>query len=118
MLGLFQTANTIGFTAEGNEADLQALIDHGAPLILHVVIDKKLQHYVVCYGFKNNKFSIGDPAKGIVLYTKEELEKIWVSKTCLTLKPNANFVKATETKKSKKTVVFKIIKRRQATINY
>jgi ATP-binding cassette subfamily B protein len=110
MLGLFQTANTIGFTAEGNEADIQALIDHGAPLILHVVIDKKLQHYVVCYGFKDDKFSIGDPAKGIVLYTKEELEKIWVSKTCLTLKPNANFIKATETKKSKKQWFLKLLK--------
>ena len=81
LLGLFQAANQIGFSAEGNEADLQAIIDHKDPLILHVVIEERLQHYVVCYGFKNYKFIIGDPAKGVTTYTKEELENIWKSKT-------------------------------------
>ncbi|WP_281386117.1 cysteine peptidase family C39 domain-containing protein [Hyunsoonleella aquatilis] len=33
LLGLYQAANSIGFTAEGNEADVQALIDHNAPVI-------------------------------------------------------------------------------------
>jgi ATP-binding cassette subfamily B protein len=110
LLGLYQTANNIGFTAEGNEADIQALIDHASPLILHVVIEEKLQHYVVCYGFKDNKFIIGDPGKGIVYYTKEELENVWVSKSCLTLTPNTNFIKATETKKSKKEWFLKLLK--------
>ena len=54
LLGLYQTANQIGFTAQGNEADLQAIIDHKEPLILHVLIEKKLQHYVICYGYENN----------------------------------------------------------------
>ncbi|GFD83796.1 bacteriocin cleavage/export ABC transporter [Tenacibaculum sp. KUL118] len=102
LLGLYQTANQIGFTAQGNEANIQALIDHDAPLILHILLENKLQHYVVCYGFKNNLFIIGDPGKGISTLTKEELEKIWVSKTCLTLSPNEKFIKAEETKKSKK----------------
>ncbi|MCH3883485.1 peptidase domain-containing ABC transporter [Tenacibaculum aquimarinum] len=110
LLGLYQTANKIGFDAQGNEADIQAVIDHKEPLILHVVIEEKLQHYVVCYGFEKNKFIIGDPGKGIVKYSKEELEKIWVSKTCLTLTPNANFVKATEIKKSKKEWFLKLLK--------
>ena len=110
LLGLYQTANKIGFTAEGNEADIQAVIDHAAPLILHVVIDKKLQHYVVCYGFENNKFIIGDPAKGVIFLTKEELEAIWLSKSCLTLTPSEYFVKATETKKSKKEWFLKLLK--------
>ena len=110
LLGLYQTANKIGFTAEGNEADIQALIDHKAPVILHVIIENKLQHYVVCYGFKDDKFIIGDPAKGIVFYTIEELDKIWVSKSCLTLEPNQNFIKATETKKSKKEWFLKLLK--------
>jgi ABC-type bacteriocin/lantibiotic exporter with double-glycine peptidase domain len=110
LLGLYQTANSIGFTAEGNEADIQALIDHASPLILHVVIEEKLQHYVVCYGFKDNKFIVGDPGKGIVYYTKEELENVWVSKSCLTLTPNTNFIKATETKKSKKEWFLKLLK--------
>jgi len=110
LLGLYQTANQIGFTAQGNEADLQAIIDHNEPLILHVLIEKKLQHYVICYGYENNQFIIGDPGKGVTYYTKEELEKIWVSKTCLTLTPNKDFVKATEIKKSKKAWFLKLLK--------
>lgn len=110
LLGLYQTANQIGFTAQGNEADIQAIIEHKEPLILHVLLENKLQHYVVCYEYKNNQFIIGDPAKGITHYTKDELEKIWVSKTCLTLMPNKDFVKGTEIKKSKKEWFFKLLK--------
>lgn len=110
LLGLYQTANEIGFEAKGNKADIQALIDHEEPLILHVLIEEKLQHYVICYGYDNNQFIIGDPGKGIANYTKEELEKIWISKTCLTLTPNENFIRATETKKSKKEWFLKLLK--------
>nr|WP_199001971.1 peptidase domain-containing ABC transporter [Flavobacterium sp. ASV13] len=93
MLGLYQTANQLGFTAEGCEADIQALIDHKQPVILHVLIENQLQHYIVCYQYNEKEgFLIGDPAKGIYTLSIPELEKIWVSKTCLTLKPNANFV--------------------------
>jgi len=88
LLGLYQTANQLGFTAQGNEADIQALIDHGEPLILHVIMDNKMQHYVVCYGYEKKHFLIGDPANGIVNYSKDALEAIWVTKTCLTLSPN------------------------------
>lgn len=71
LLGLFQGANQIGFRAQGNEADIEAIIDHGKPLILHVLLNKQLQHYVVCYGFEKDKFIIGDPGKGIrVLFKK------------------------------------------------
>ncbi|WP_299106096.1 peptidase domain-containing ABC transporter [uncultured Tenacibaculum sp.] len=110
LLGLYQTANKVGFTAEGNEADIQALIDHNRPVILHVIIEDKLQHYVVCYGYEDNQFIIGDPAKGIVNYSKEELEKIWISKTCLTLTPNNSFVKESTTRKSKRVWFIRLLK--------
>ena len=110
LLGLYQAANTLGFTAQGNEAGIQAIIDHKAPLILHVVIEKRLQHYVVCYGYANNKFIIGDPAKGITSYTKEQLEAIWKSKTCLTLAPNEDFIKTETQNKNKKQWFLKLLK--------
>ncbi len=110
LLGLYQTANKIGFTAEGNQADIQALIEHEQPLILHVLIENKLQHYVICYGYENDKFIIGDPGKGIVQYSKEELDEIWISKSCLTLTPNKNFVKAATTKKTKKEWFVNLLK--------
>lgn len=110
LLGLYQAANKLGFTAQGNEADIQAVIDHKEPLILHVVIEERLQHYIVCYGYEKNKFIIGDPAKCITTYTKEELEKIWKSKTCLTLTPNKDFVKTKTQNKNKKQWFLKLLK--------
>lgn len=104
VLGLYQAANQLGFDSEGNEADIQALIDHGEPLILHVLIDEKLQHYVICYGYDLQKgFLIGDPAKGISFYSTENLKKIWQSKVCLTLRINEQFVKSNEMKSAKIT---------------
>lgn len=111
MLGLYQVANKIGFTAEGCEADIQALIDHKQPVILHVVIQEQLQHYVVCYAYDGEKgFLIGDPAKGIYYLTADELDKIWVSKSCLTLEVNESFVKAETEKHSQKKWFLNLLK--------
>ncbi len=118
LLGLYQAASKAGFTADGCEADIQALIDHNKPVILHVIIEKQLQHYVVCYGLSNefskgnreNKFLIGDPAKGIYSLSAEELNDIWVSKTCLTLDPDENFTKAAVEKNSQRKWFLNLIK--------
>jgi ABC-type bacteriocin/lantibiotic exporter with double-glycine peptidase domain len=88
MLGLYQAASTFGFDAEGLEAgcvdDLKTL-QH--PAILHVVMKGNQSHYLVYYGFKGDYIIAGDPAVGITTYTKEELDKVWESKTLLTLSP-------------------------------
>lgn len=102
LLGLYQVANQIGFAAEGCQADIQSVMDHGKPVILHVTIDNRLQHYVVCFAYENGKFILGDPAKGIVHYSQEELEQIWISKTCLTLEPDESFQKTELIQLSKK----------------
>lgn len=110
LLGLYQAANKLGFAAQGNEADIQSIIEHKEPLILHVVLENRLQHYLVCYGYENDNFIIGDPAKGIIRYTKEELNAIWKSKTCLTLKPNSDFVKTKTQNYDKKQWFLKLLK--------
>ncbi len=102
LLGLYQSANAIGFNANGCEANLEDLESCKAPLILHVIIDDRLQHYLVCYGYEKGKFIIGDPGKGIIYYSKKELESIWVSKTCLTLTPNKDFKTLKTEKHAKK----------------
>lgn len=109
LLGLHQAANALGFHAEGCQADIQALIAHKQPVILHVVIAEKLQHYIVCYGYENDTFIIGDPAKGICQYTTAQLTEIWKSKTCLTLTPNDDFVKATAKARSKKQWFWQVL---------
>jgi ATP-binding cassette subfamily B protein len=111
LLGLYQVANSLGFNTEGCEADIASLIEHNQPVILHVVIDKQLQHYVVCYEYsKENGFLIGDPAKGIYFLSVEELDKIWESKSCLTLEPTDTFEKSITSKNNKRKWFIDLIK--------
>ncbi|MCF6308564.1 MAG: cysteine peptidase family C39 domain-containing protein [Flavobacteriaceae bacterium] len=110
LLGLYQAANKLGFYVQGNQADINALMKHQEPLILHVILEKQLQHYLVCYGFENNRFILGDPAKGIVSYSKEELINVWKSKSCLTLKPNKYFIEVKAIRKNKKQWFLKLLK--------
>lgn len=104
LLGLYQACPTLHLKAEVLEAEgIHNLKEVEFPVILHVLIDKKLQHYVVCYGQQEGHFVIGDPGKGIVNYTVAELDKIWQSKALLTLAPTKSFVKVEETKADKLT---------------
>ncbi len=110
LLGLYQAAEKVGFKAEGSEATIEQLIEHGKPVILHVIIEEKLQHYVICYGYKNNHFLIGDPAKGVSLYSREALAKIWQSKICLTLSPTEKFVLKKSDNQARQKWLFHLIK--------
>jgi ATP-binding cassette subfamily B protein len=95
LLGLYQCANKIGFTAQAFEAGFDNIKTLAEPCILHVIIDN-MQHYVVLYGFSaakgDEQFIIGDPARGIITVTHERLAEIWKSKTLLQLKPTDAFV--------------------------
>lgn len=106
LLGLYQAAQATGFDAEGCEADIEALLAHPSPCILHVLLVNNLQHYVVYFGKKENngnlQLIIGDPAKGMVYMTPAELQTIWQSKTCLVLTPNEQFQKKKDINRSKK----------------
>ena len=115
LLGLYQAASSLGFNAEGCEADMAALLKHPSPVILHVLIEENFEHYVVCYGTQVNDknelvFIIGDPAKGILHLNKSELLKIWKSKICLTLEPNELFVLAVDVKSKKRDWIKHLIK--------
>lgn len=91
LLGMYQAAVSMGFDAQGAEANgIADLIEHGKPCVLSVIIDKVLSHYIVCYGYENEKFLISDPAKGVIEMTTDELSEIWTRK-CLLLEPNEKF---------------------------
>lgn len=101
LLGLYQAANKLGFKTEGYEGNFEYLQKVEHPVILHVIIDKRLQHYVVCYGFENSKYIIGDPGKGIVEYTEPELAQVWESKSLLELLPTEKIEQFAQIKKRK-----------------
>lgn len=111
LLGLLQAAQQLGFDAEGLEAEsVDNLKELSEPAILHVVMEGRLQHYLVFYGFEGEQLVIGDPAKGITRYTKDELTSIWQSKALLKLSPNATFQKKEEKQSQKKKWIIELIR--------
>ena len=110
LLGLYQAANQLGFNAEGFEAGIGALKGHNSPVILHVLMEDHLQHFLVCYGYQDEKFIIGDPAKGILRLSAGELKQIWQSNALLTLTPHENFVQKKEIRASKRNWIRKLIR--------
>lgn len=109
LLGLYQAAGQLGFTAQGAEANgISDLIEHGKPCVLAVVIEKLLAHYVLCYGFEGGKFLVSDPGRGIIEMTESELAAIWTRK-CLLLEPNSTFEKKENISKRKKTWLISLI---------
>ncbi|KAA9355156.1 peptidase domain-containing ABC transporter [Larkinella humicola] len=113
MLGLCQAATGLGLEAEGFEADgVQNLHDLTMPVVLHVVLEERLQHYVVFYGIipaslpkgqtnpsSGVKYRIGDPGKGVVEMTADELETIWQSRALLQVTPTESFVQTGQQQK-------------------
>ena len=111
LLGFFQAASDFGLTAQALEADsLDNLAKVEMPVILHVLLDNKLQHYMVCFGRANNKYILGDPGKGIIELSAKELETIWQSKALLTLLPNENFVKTDSINADKRQWLILLVK--------
>lgn len=104
LLGLYKAAMNTGLTAEGLEAgSIEDLRDLKGPAILHLILENKLQHFVVFYGFieernadssNSQRLLIGDPSRGIRYYSADELNKNWQTKSLLNLRPNASFVKS------------------------
>ncbi len=117
MLGLCQAAEKAGFIAEGVVAEnFENIAEVELPCILHLTIDGRLMHYVIYYppgavteNIKDH-FVIGDPGKGIVIYTKAELEKAWVSKACLLLNPTPQLEMRIRNEKQKWLWLWRVIK--------
>ncbi|MFT5917665.1 MAG: ABC-type bacteriocin/lantibiotic exporter with double-glycine peptidase domain, partial [Bacteroidia bacterium] len=101
LLGLYQTAQKIGFDTKGVKSSTEAIQQLQFPCILHVNIDDKRLHYLVCYEQKGENFLVGDPAEGLKTINKEELNHIWQSKSVLELKPNSSFKTESYTRKQK-----------------
>ena len=110
LLGLYQAANQIGLDAEGFEAEIAHLKTLEHPALLHVVIDGKLLHYIIVFGYKNGRFIIIDPAKGIEQLNEEQLSSIWKSKALLLLKPSERLEKVEEQKNKKREWLLNLVK--------
>ena len=113
MLGLMQCANNIGLDSKGYESSIEAIKNIKYPVILHTIYEEKLQHYIVCFGYDNNKkkFIISNPANRKIEYINEkDLKEIWKSKALLLFKQTDNLIKNFTTYKQKWKWIFNYIK--------
>ncbi|NDV83402.1 peptidase domain-containing ABC transporter [Bacteroides sp. 51] len=109
LLGLYQAAISVELHAEGCEADIQSLIEHAKPIILHVELENGLEHFIINFGYEDNHFVIFDPAKGLCRYTINDLNKIWKSRVCLIILPTDDFYNKKNISKDKKKWFFHLI---------
>ena len=67
-LNIIRAARELGFEAYGLKGKLKDIKNDYLPIIAHVTIDKKYNHFVVIYkiDFQKNKILIMDPKKGFV----------------------------------------------------
>jgi ATP-binding cassette subfamily B protein len=91
LLGLIQAAKEIGLEAKGFEAKLTHLREQETPVILHVVMDKVREHYVVCFGYQEGVYWVSDPGSGIKAWDEASLLEVWKSKILLQVKPIESF---------------------------
>ena len=110
LLGLYQAAQSLGFKAEGAEAGgIKDLIEHGRPVILTSLLEGKYEHYMVCYGYEDGTFIIGDPAEGVSAYTPDDLMSVWTMK-CLLLEPGEAFVSRSDIMSRKRRWLIDLLK--------
>lgn len=88
MLGLRHAAVQLGFEAQGVEAtDITSLQTLQHPCILHIITKENRTHYIVFYKWNGTHYIIGDPAKGMLHLTPDELNALWKRKIILLLTP-------------------------------
>lgn len=89
MLSLVQAAETLGFEASGAQGEYDDLRKETMPCIAHVVVDERLNHFVVVYRIEEDGVLLGDPARGRVRMPRAEFEKIWKTRSVVLLQPRA-----------------------------
>lgn len=95
-LGLIQAAEQLGFNAKGVKGPIEALINVPLPAIAHVVIERRLQHYIVIYKVTDKAIEFMDPADGIMhVYDYDKFADIWTNILIL-LVPNESFKSRSE----------------------
>lgn len=96
VLGLIEAAQKLGFTAKGVKAVFDALRVVPKPTIAHVVVQDRLQHYVVIYKVTSKNITYMDPGDGRMhKVANEEFQKIWTGILVL-LEPEETFKRGNE----------------------
>ena len=91
VLGLIEAAEKLGFEAKGVKGVLDSLFKIPIPAIAHIIVKKKLHHYVVIYGVSKSHITVMDPGTGkIDKKTHEAFLEEWTG-VLVILQPNETF---------------------------
>ncbi len=78
ILGLIEAASKMGFLAKGVRGDWESIFKIPLPVIAHVVINEKLQHFLVIIKANEKYVEVMDPADGeFHRLSHEEFKKEW-----------------------------------------
>jgi uncharacterized protein len=78
LLDMKQYLDNRGFRSDGIFATLDDLERVAIPAIV-LIDDKGYRHFVVIKGIRNGEVLVGDPAKGLRYYRKEDFQKLWTN---------------------------------------
>ena len=91
ILGMLEGAQKLGFDAKGVKADIASLYEIPKPAIAHIVIDGRLQHFVVIYKVSQKHVRIMDPGTGkSTNITIDRFKEQWTGVLVILL-PNDSF---------------------------
>lgn len=111
VLGLVEASRQIGLEGDAFRVkDLQHLDELEFPAILHVVIDQKFSHFVVCYGKKGNQYLLMDPAIGKKWVSEVGLLEIWQSRTLVLIRPGSEFETSASSRQKKRKWILDLIR--------
>jgi ABC-type bacteriocin transporter len=78
LLGLVEAAKKLKMTAKCIKGPFDSIFTMPYPVIVHVIINKQLQHYIVVYGANQHEIKVMDPAKGTLEQMPvDEFKAIW-----------------------------------------
>ena len=110
ILGITEAAEKMGLKAVAYEASVESLYNIHKPILLRVLIDEVLWHYIILYGIDENRALIGDPAKGIRYVKLQELKEIWQPCFCVKIELTKSFIKKKTIQKAKMKWVVALLK--------
>ncbi len=76
-----------GMDAEIQLLQLQQLKESQTPVILFFENELKKKDFVLCYGFDEKRFIVGEPGWGLMQYFPQEIDAMWIEGICLVLSP-------------------------------
>lgn len=96
LLGIIEGATKLGFDAKGIRCDSKDLKNIPTPAIAHIILNNKLQHFVVIYKVTKNSILIMDPGTGtFISVLLDKFKEQWTGVLVILL-PNESFLPKNE----------------------